>query len=605
LKGKRPAHFRVFRNGVEVRAERLPLQRAARGEAVRGEELEIRFNDGSSIVILAQALPIRDREGGVAGAICAATDITERKRAEERLRVLNETLETQVEERTRERDRLWELSEDLLVLADYEGHLLRVSPSWTRLLGHDEAFLLGVDYKSLLHPDDLGTVVALLGETRASGRPAHFEDRVLAADGSWRWIAWVLSPDPSGQYLHGVGRDVTGAKEREAALRGAEEALRQSQKMDAIGQLTGGIAHDFNNILAGVSGSLELLQMRLSQGRVADLGRYATAAMTSVKRASALTHRLLAFARRQALDPRPTSVNKLVASMEELIRRTVGPAIQVETVLAGGLWPTLCDANQLESALLNLCINARDAMPDGGRLTIETANAHLDETYVATQRDVRAGQYMSLSVTDTGVGMPPAVVARAFEPFFTTKPIGQGTGLGLSMLYGFVKQSEGHVRIYSELGQGTTVRLYLPRHQGDPDLEGGTVGRAELPRLETGETVLVVEDEAVVRSLVLEVLEELGYGALEAADGPSGLRILQSKARVDLLVTDVGLPGMNGRQLADAARQTRPDLKVLFITGYAHNAIIANGVLESGMEILAKPFALEGLAAKIQAIIKR
>ncbi len=602
---ERPTHFRAFWNGTELAPEQLPLQRAARGEAVRGEEQEIRFGDGSSIVILTQALPIHDWEGRVAGAICVATDITERKQAEEQLRVLNETLETQVEERTRERDRLWELSEDLLVLADYEGHLLRVSPSWTRLLGHDEAFLLSVNYRSLAHPEDLGAVTASLAEMRASGRPVHLEDRLLAADGSWRWIAWVLSPDPSARYLHGVGRDVTEAKEREAALRSTEEALRQSQKMDAVGQLTGGIAHDFNNLLTGISGSLELLQTRLNQGRTAELGRHATAAMTSVTRASALTHRLLAFARRQALDPRSTNINKLIASMEELIRRTVGPPIQVETVFAGGLWPTLCDANQLENALLNLCINARDAMPEGGRLTIETANTHLDEAYVATQRDVRPGQYVSLSVTDTGTGMPPDVVARAFDPFFTTKPIGQGTGLGLSMLYGFVKQSEGHVRIYSEEGQGTTVRLYLPRHHDSAEPETDATGRIEVPRAETGEIVLVVEDEAVVRALILEVLAELGYGALEAADGPSGLRVLQSMARVDLLVTDVGLPGMNGRQLADAAREKRPNLKVLFITGYAHNAIIANGVLEAGMEMLAKPFALDTLATKIRTMIER
>ena len=393
----------------------------------------------------------------------------------------------------------------------------------------------------------------------------------------------------------------TEAAERQQA----EDALRQAQKMEAIGQLTGGIAHDFNNLLTGIAGSLELLQTRAAQGRTTELGRYVTAAMTSVTRASALTHRLLAFARRQALDPKPTNVNKLVASMEELIRRTVGPAIRLETVLSAGLWLTLCDANQLESALLNLCINARDAMPDGGRLTLETANAFLDDAYAATERDVRAGQYVSLSVTDTGTGMTPDVLARAFEPFYTTKPIGQGTGLGLSMLYGFVKQSEGHVRIYSEVGQGTTVRLYLPRrHNGEADIEAAASFRHEpAPAVASSGTVLVVEDEAVVRALVVEVLTDLGYATLEAADGPAGLRILHSAARVDLLVSDVGLPGLNGRQLADAARERRPDLKVLFITGYAHNAAIGNGLLEPGMEMIAKPFALDALAAKIRSML--
>ena len=387
----------------------------------------------------------------------------------------------------------------------------------------------------------------------------------------------------------------------------AEAALRQAQKMEAIGQLTGGIAHDFNNLLTGIGGSLELLQTRAAQGRTGEIARYVTAAMTSVTRAAALTHRLLAFARRQALDPKPTNCNRLVAGMEELIRRTVGPAIQIETVLAAGLWSTLCDANQLESALLNLCINARDAMPEGGRLTIETANAYLDEAYAATERDVRPGQYVSLSVSDTGTGMSADILARAFEPFYTTKPIGQGTGLGLSMLYGFVKQSEGHVRIYSEVGQGTTVRLYLPRDCSPEEAADAALANAHdagAASAQLGETVLVVEDEAVVRALVVEVLADLGYAALEAADGPAGLRILQSDARIDLLVSDVGLPGLNGRQLADAAREWRPDLPVLFITGYAHNAAIGNGFLAPGMEMVAKPFAMDLLAAKIRRMVE-
>jgi PAS domain S-box-containing protein len=385
----------------------------------------------------------------------------------------------------------------------------------------------------------------------------------------------------------------------------AEEALRQAQKMEAIGQLTGGIAHDFNNLLQGVIGSLHMLRSRAAAGRTADLGRYVDAALTSANRAAALTHRLLAFARRQPLDPKATDANRLVASMEDLVRRTVGPSIEVETVLAGGLWPILCDPHQLENALLNLCINARDAMPEGGRLTVETANAHLDDAYVAAQRDVTPGQYVALCVTDTGAGMSPHVIARAFDPFFTTKPLGQGTGLGLSMVYGFARQSEGHVRIYSEEGHGTTVKLYLPRHRGEARSE--TQRDAQLAVASTttaGETVLVVEDEAVVRLLVVEVLEEMGYVPLEAVDAATGLRCLEAAPRVDLLITDVGLPGgMNGRQLADAARQIRPDLKVLFITGYAQNAAVGNGLLEPGMAMLSKPFALDALQAKISAVM--
>jgi PAS domain S-box-containing protein len=372
----------------------------------------------------------------------------------------------------------------------------------------------------------------------------------------------------------------------------AEEALRQAQKMEAVGQLTGGIAHDFNNLLAGITGSLEILRARVAQGRVGDLERYIVAAEGASKRAAMLTHRLLAFSRRQALDPKPTDINRLVAGMEDLVRRTMGPAVVVEVVAAGGLWTTLVDANQLENALLNLCINARDAMPNGGQLTIETGNRWLDER-AAQDRDLPSGQYASLCVSDTGTGMPPQVIERAFDPFFTTKPTGQGTGLGLSMIYGFVRQSGGQVRIYSELGQGTTICLYLPRHHGEAEVAEDTEAakRIEAPRASQGETVLVVDDEPTVRMLVTEVLEELGYTAIEAAAGPAGLKILQSDARIDLLVTDVGLPGgMNGRQLADAGRTVRPDLKVLFITGYAENAVIGHGHLEPGMHMLTKPY---------------
>jgi PAS domain S-box-containing protein len=399
------------------------------------------------------------------------------------------------------------------------------------------------------------------------------------------------------------GRIATALAERETI----EEALRQAQKMEAVGQLTGGIAHDFNNLLAGIMGSLEFMQKRLASGRTDGLERYTAAAMTSAQRATALTQRLLAFARRQPLDPKRVDANRLVAAMEDLLRRTLGPGIQLEMVLAGGLWPTLCDPNQLDSAILNLAINARDAMGEGGRLTIETANAYLDDAYARRQGgEVRAGQYIAISVTDTGTGMTPEVIAKAFDPFFTTKPTGQGTGLGLSMVYGFVKQSEGHVSIYSEPGQGTTFRLYLPRYRGEAlqDHDSGAEAAGGL-QAEAGETVLVVDDEPTVRMLVTETLEELGYAAVEAGDAQGGLQVLQSQARIDLLITDVGLPGLNGRQLADAARVLRPELKVLFMTGYAHNAAVGQGAaLEHGMEIITKPFALEALAKKIREMIE-
>jgi nitrogen-specific signal transduction histidine kinase/CheY-like chemotaxis protein len=383
----------------------------------------------------------------------------------------------------------------------------------------------------------------------------------------------------------------------------AEEALRQAQKMEAIGQLTGGVAHDFNNLLATISGSLELLAKRLAEGRLGGAERYVVAAQEGARRGAALTQRLLAFSRRQTLDPKPIDMNRLIGGMEDLIRRSVGPNIEVEMVGAGGLWPTKVDASQLESALLNLCINARHAMlPNGGRLTIETANKWLDDRG-ARERELSPGQYVSLCVTDTGTGMEAPVIARAFDPFFTTKPFGAGTGLGLSMVYGFARQSGGQIRIYSELGKGTTMCLYLPRFTGaldDAVNEAATaVDRGD------GETVLVIDDEPAIRMVISEVLLEIGYEAIEAHDGPSGLKILQSDARVDLLITDVGLPGgMNGRQVADAARVSRPDLKVLFITGFAENAAIGNGHLDAGMEVIAKPFELAALGNKIRELLE-
>ncbi len=379
------------------------------------------------------------------------------------------------------------------------------------------------------------------------------------------------------------------------ALMQAEAQLRQSQKMEAVGQLTGGIAHDFNNLLTGIAGNLEMLQTRLQQGRAGDAEPYIAAAQGAARRAAALTHRLLAFSRRQTLDPRAIDINRLVTDMEELIRRSVGPSITVEVVGAATLWRTFVDPNQLENALLNLCLNARDAMPAGGRLTLETANRWLD-TEAARVRELPPGQYISLSVSDNGTGMTPEVVHRAFDPFFTTKPLGHGTGLGLSMIYGFARQSGGQARIHSQPDKGTTVALYLPR-----DADAGAEDIAPLPAADTaggsGQTILIVDDEPTVRMLITELLGDRGFTMLEAHDAPTGLKLLQSPARIDLLISDVGLPGgMNGRQMADAARTTRPDLKVLFITGYAENAVISHGHLDPGMHVLTKPFAMETLA---------
>ena len=399
---------------------------------------------------------------------------------------------------------------------------------------------------------------------------------------------------------HGIADVMVRSLRRIADL---NDRLRQSYKMEAVGQLTGGIAHDFNNLLTGILGSLQLMQVRIGQGRIGDLDRYIGLATTSANRAASLTHRLLAFSRRQTLDPQQVDVNRLATSMEELIRGTVGPAIRVETMILGGLWRTLCDSNQLENALLNLAINARDAMPQGGHLTIEGANVTLDELD-ADRHETVSGQYVMVSVTDTGCGMTPDVIARVFEPFFTTKPLGQGTGLGLSMVYGFAKQSNGHTRIHSEVGRGTTVRLYLPRfvevNEAEPDRPGPTAnvaGKAE-------GAVLVVDDEPAVRVLVGDVLRDLGYHVIEAVDGLEGLRVLQSKQHIDLLVSDVGLPGgMNGRQLADAAKVQRPQLKVLFITGFAENAAWGTGLEDPDMQVLTKPFAMDALTSKVRSML--
>ena len=520
----------------------------------------------------------------------------ERRRAEQRLHALNATLEQQVAHRTRERNRVWETTNDLMGSATLEGYLKVANPAWQRVLGWSEGELLSRPLIDLVDPEDRPNVLQVMERLAQGETITGFVDRVITCEGKRRTIMWTASPDPGTELFHFVGRDLTDQRE-------IEEALRQAQKMEAVGQLTGGLAHDFNNLLAGISGSLELMTARISQGRINELDRYLTAAQGATKRAAALTHRLLAFSRRQTLSPKPTDINQLVSGMLELIQRTVGPAIEVQNVGTVGLWPALVDASQLENALLNLCINARDAMPNGGKITIETGNRWIDRRG-GQMNDIPAGQYLSLCVSDNGSGMSKATMAKAFDPFFTTKPLGMGTGLGLSMIYGFAKQSGGQVRLYSEEGDGTMACIYLPRYVGTAEIEevGDDLGRREAAR--EGETVLVVDDEPTVRMLVTEVLEELGYVAIEAADSVAGLKVLQSDARIDLLVSDVGLPGgMNGRQMADAARVSRPDLKVLFITGFAENALLNNGQLEPGMSVLTKPFAMDVLAARMRELI--
>jgi len=593
------------------------------------EDYRFRRADGSYAEVLDRGYVIRAPDGRATRMIGAMLDLSERKLAEAALRLSEQryrTLFNSIDEGFCIIEMLFEGERPV----DYR--FVEVNDAFVRQTGLADA--VGRTVRSLA-PNHEQHWFDIYGRVALTGEPTRFENPAAELGDRWydvyafqvdapaaRRVA-VLFNDVSvvQQARHSLARNRDELErqvtERTADLASAleelrtetnerlsaEARLRQCQKMEAVGQLTGGLAHDFNNLLTGIIGSLELMEGRVAQGRFNDLDRYMMAAQASAKRAAALTHRLLAFTRQQTLDPQPTNANRLVSGMEELIRRTVGPSIEVEVVTAGGLWPVLVDPNQLENALLNLCINARDAMPDGGRLTIETSNTWLDAR-AAREQDVLPGQYAAISVTDTGTGMTPDVIEKAFDPFFTTKPIGQGTGLGLSMIYGFSRQSGGQARIYSEVGQGTTMRLYLPRHLGQAEEPEEPPDVTEVPRAEAGETVLVVDDEPIIRMLVTEVLEELGYAAIEAADGHSGLEVLRSDARVDLLVTDVGLPkGMNGRQMADLARVSRPDLKVLFITGYAENAVVGNGYLEPGMHVMTKPFALEALASRIKELI--
>jgi PAS domain S-box-containing protein len=521
-------------------------------------------------------------------------DVNERHKAEAALRNLNQTLERRVAERTAERDRMWRLSSDVMLVARPDGTITASNPAWRELLGLDAGS--SANLADFVLAEDQPALAAALRALRQSGTARRFELRLRAADGTIRWIAW--SAVAADALLQAVGRDVTAEREAGAALRDAEEALRQSQKMEAIGQLTGGIAHDFNNLLTGIIGSLDMLKRRIAKERYADIDRFMNAAIVSAERAAALTHRLLAFARRQPLDPRIIDVNQLIEGMTDLLHRSLGEQIRLEFFPGDAIWPARTDANQLENALLNLAINARDAMPHGGQLTLRTANVTLGAGAAADGEPIERGDYALISVSDTGIGMSPETAAKAFDPFFTTKPIGQGTGLGLSMIYGFVKQSRGHVRIESVEGRGTTVKLLLPRHAGQPALEQKPA-EPEIPQ-GAGELVLLVEDEPSVRLLISEVLRELGYGCVEAPDGQSALPILGSERRIDLLITDVGLPGMNGRQLAEMARQQRPGLKVLFVTGYAEHATVRGGFLAPGMDMVTKPFALDALATKIR-----
>ena len=582
---------------------------------IRGEPLHVearlRAADGGFVWHLVRARPIRDGQGRVDRWLGTATDIGEMKAAAKLLADDNEQLEQdifrQLHEVQRSQSRLqayFDACPDyiyLLRLSNDNGLVYEdVNPAAETLYRLERSAIIGRAPKDIDDPATAAGIEENVRRCLASGATVAYEVERTRASGPSVFVQVVGAPleyfnEEEGLVLF-CGRDIT-------EQRGIEEALRQSQKMEAVGQLTGGLAHDFNNLLTGITGSLDLLQVRVGQGRLEQVERYVTAARGAATRAAALTHRLLAFSRRQTLDPKATAVNKLVSDMEDLLRRTVGPEITLDVYAEDGLWNVLVDPSQLENTLLNLCINARDASPGGGRIVIETKNVTLDGRR-AEARDLAAGDYVALSVTDEGTGMPPEIVERIFDPFFTTKPIGSGTGLGLSMIYGFARQSGGQVRVHSTVGLGTTMRIILPRHIGDAEKSAAQAVLSAAPRARHGETVLVVDDEPTIRMLVTEVLDDLGYQVIEAADGVAGVALLNSDTRIDLLVTDVGLPGgVNGRQVAEAGRLRRPGLKILFITGYAENAVLNHGHLEKGMQVLTKPFALEALASRIKSLI--
>ncbi len=529
-----------------------------------------------------------------------------RQRARQELRAANEILERTVAERTAERDRLWELSEDLLVSADYDGTPLRLSPSWSRLFGYAEDALLSGGYKTITHPDDVPRSLAAVQEMRRTQLPVRFENRIRAADGVYRWIAWTLSPDTAGDSMIGIGRDITREKAAREAIEQAnhelraqieerqrvEEELRQMQRLEAIGQLTSGIAHDFNNLLTIVTGAVELIERDPSKA-VRRLGMIRTAA----ERGARLTAQLLAFARKQRLEPKPIDLNEAVVRMDDLLRGTLGGTVRLEIVLKPDLWPALADQAQLELVVLNLAINARDAMPVGGALTIETANATLGPP--RSPHEPAAGEYVVVSVADAGTGMPPEVLEHAFEPFFTTKGPGKGSGLGLAQVYGFAKQSGGGVRIDTQLGEGTSIKVYLPRAAAAvPALPAEAAFAEARAAADPGQPrVLLVDDDSDVRDVTAGMLEHFGYHVTAAASGAAALDLLEAGAAFDLHLFDFAMPGMNGVELARQVEALRPGVPTVFITGYADTKALDQ---IGARPVVLKPFRPDALAETLR-----
>lgn len=559
-------------------------------------EFRLARADGAYRWHVARAEPLRAPDGQIVRWVGTTTDIEEQHAARELLTHLTVTLGERVEERTRERDQAWKHSRDLQAIVDADGTIVAANEAWTAVLGWRPDEVVGRNHLEFSHPDDKPQHGAVL-EGAVAGMLPLYECRILHKDGSYRWISWLSAPENS--LVYASGRHVTAEKQAAAELQATHEQLRQSQKMEAVGQLTGGVAHDFNNLLQVISANLQLMGKHAAGNE--KIERRLVSAEDAVRRGAKLAGQLLAFSRRQALEPKVVNVGRFVLGMEDMVRRAVGEAVDIETVVAPGLWNTLVDPTQIENAVLNLAVNGRDAMKGSGRLVVRVTNVALDAAYAKRHADVVPGDYVRLAITDTGSGMTAEVMAQVFEPFFSTKPVGSGTGLGLSMVYGFVKQSGGHVAIQSRVGHGTTMEIYLPRTEQVEDTLVVTDGG---PAVGGTETILVAEDDEGVRATVVELLVELGYHVLKAKDAASALIVIESGVAIDLLFTDVVMPGkLKSLELARIARQRLPGIAVLFTSGYAQNVISYGDRLEVGVELLPKPYTREALARRLRQVL--
>jgi PAS domain S-box-containing protein len=560
------------------------LRRIASGEAIEHRETLRLHKDGHEVHVALSGFPIRSLAGEVVGASMIARDLSESKRAQQ-------ALSQEIEERRR----IFETSQDLILVTDTKGTFVQVSPSSMTILGRRPEEMIGHSAIEFIHPDDLDSTREEMRSARRGRNIRNFETRYVHRDGHAVMLTWMgVWSEPVRRHFF-VGRDLT---EKQAA----EAQFRQAQKMEAIGQLTGGVAHDFNNILTVITGTIGILTEAVAHDpQLAAITRMIDEA---AERGAELTRHLLAFARKQPLQPREVDVNALVLETAKLLRPTLGEQIEIAPLLAADAWTALVDPSQLTTAILNLALNARDAMPYGGKLTLESKSVYLDESYASMHTEVTPGSYVMIAVSDSGAGISAANLEKVFDPFFTTKEVGKGTGLGLSMVFGFVKQSGGHIKIYSEEGHGTSVKLYLPRATG---LDHVAAEQLPSPTVEGGhEIVLVVEDDALVRRYVVTQVESLGYTTLEAGNAAEALVVIDNTEGIDLLFTDVIMPGsMNGRQLADEALRRRPALKTLFTSGYTENAIVHHGRLDSGVLLLAKPYRKFDLAQMIRQALDR